>query len=162
MVVTVQVERKPAFSVSGKKVWITGQDNEQFAAFWREAHQNGLVDQVKARAKEHAQSVTHALIVGVSCVQNDPQNCAFDFYIASEAKDDLPTDGLETVDIPACEWAVFQNGGSDAADLIACEMHAFMQWLPFSGYTHANAQELEVYTAEGHVEFWLPVAPHNG
>ena len=42
------------------------------------------------------------------------------------------------------------------------EIYAFTQWLPASGYAHANAPEMEVYLpgvsgAEYVCEFWLPV-----
>lgn len=153
----VRIIDAPAFTAAGRKTWISGQDNAQFGAFWASAHQSGLVERLKALSKPAAQSVTGSSIFGISCVEKDPNNRAFDFFIAAET--DEAQEGLEQYTVPACTWAVFTGEGELPMSLVNAEMYAFMQWLPSSGYRHAFAPELEVYPARDGsiVEFWLPI-----
>ncbi len=157
--VTVRIEDKPAFTVAGRRVWISGQDNEQFGRFWAEAHANGLIDRLRALRQDQPGPITASLTFGVSCVDEDPDNRAFDFYIAAETDGPATGDDLERRVIPACKWAIFANRGALPGALIESEMHAFMEWLPQSGYAHDNAPELEVYPAHDGTlaEFWLPI-----
>lgn len=153
--VSVRVEKHEAFKVCGKKVWISGQDNSQFAKFWEKAHASGMVQELKG-ATNPAENVTKSNILGVSCVEKNPSNRAFDFYIASECSG---LEGYEEYEIPAGSWAIFKGKGELPMSLVNAEMYAFMEWLPQSGYTHAFAPELEVYLADDKdtVEFWLPI-----
>lgn len=156
--VEVRIETKPAFVVSGRKTWISGQDNDLFGRFWEAAQRDGLVDRLKTLSADPASSVTGARVFGVSCVGVDPTIRAFDFFIASECG---PVDDLEAVHIPMCTWAIFSNRGTLPMSLIEAEMTAFTEWLPSSAYRHAHAPELEVYPDRGdaRVEFWLPIEP---
>lgn len=157
--VNVRIENKPSFKVIGQKTWISGQDNEIFGSFWEESEKNGLVDRLKAISEKVGDKVTNSGILGVSCVENDPENRAFDFFIAAETTEVTVPDDLECHVVPACCWAIFSNNGDLPMSLIEAEMYAFMEWLPTSPYHHANAPELEVYPENeiGSVEFWLPV-----
>ena len=152
----VRLERKPAFTVTGRKVWISGQNNEEFGAFWQHSHEDGLIDRLRALCGDAAATVTQSAVFGVSCVENDPDDRAFFFYIVTEAPGAA---GLETFTIPACEWAIFTGRGKLPMSLVNAEMDAFMRWLPTSGYQHAHAPELEVYPFDdgNRVEFWLPI-----
>ncbi|MDD3244022.1 MAG: GyrI-like domain-containing protein [Eubacteriales bacterium] len=156
--IEVRVESKPAFAVAGKKVWISGQDNEQFGRFWAEANSGGLTDRLRALAGNVPGAVTKSSVFGVSCVEKDPNDRAFDFFIAAEL-DSANAQELETYVVPAAKWAIFSNRGELPMSLVKAEMHAFMEWLPASPYQHALAPELEVYPdAEPDlVEFWLPL-----
>lgn len=134
-----------------QKTWISGQDNSLFGRFWDACHADGTVENLKESA---APCVTKAPIIGVSCVEKDPSNRAFDFLIAAEG---AQAEHLESYRVPACTWAIFRNRGTLPMALVDAEMYAFTQWLPKSGYVHAFAPELEVYPEDGSVEFWLPV-----
>ncbi len=157
--IRVRIESKPSFSAAGRKTWISGQDNEQFASFWKESAENGLVEKLRALSDGVPGKITGSVVFGVSCVDKDPSDRAFDFYIATEA-DGKNADGLERRLIPPCKWAIFSNRGALPMSLVDAEMFAFMEWLPHSQYKHANAPELEVYPAHDRslVEFWLPIA----
>lgn len=149
--IELRLESHRAFSICGKKTWISGQDNGLFGRFWEECHADGTVDILKATAKPE---ITKAPIIGISCVEKDPANRAFDFLIAAEG---AQAENLENDTVPACTWAIFRNKGALPVALVDAEMYAFTQWLPQSGYVHAFAPELEVYPEDGTVEFWLPV-----
>ncbi len=161
--VKVRIEKKPGFKIAGRKIWISGtSDNEVFGRFWQESHQNGLIELLhKVRANQQ-KAIIDSGVFGVSCVEKDPGNRSFYFYIAAEC-DECPSNAeLEAYSIPACEWAVFANTGAMPDSLVESEMYAFSEWLPNSKYTHANAPEMEVYPRsnleEGtSTEFWLPL-----
>ncbi|MBP3337877.1 MAG: GyrI-like domain-containing protein [Lachnospiraceae bacterium] len=157
--IDIRIEEHKAFKVCGKKTWISGQDNSQFENFWKDAHESGMVQELK-NATNPSVNVTKSDILGVSCVEQDPNNRAFDFYIASECED---LQGYDQYVVPASMWAIFRNKGSLPMSLVNAEMYAFMEWLPKSGYEHAMAPELEVYLAgeRDTVEFWMPVKRRN-
>ncbi len=162
--IRVRIERKPGFRIIGRKIWISGTDgNEVFGQFWKESQENGLVKRLNEIRADKREAIIDNGVFGVSCVENDPSNRSFYFYIGAEC-DECPKDaGLEEYSVPACEWAVFENRGAMPDSLVESEMYAFSQWLPNSGYIHANAPEMEVYpwsdsSEEGTLsEFWLPI-----
>lgn len=173
--VEVSLVEREAFDVIGRSTWISGEDNEQFGEFWAKAHSDGLVTLLHRRRGGVPGPTTRAIVFGVSRVEADPSDRAFEFMIATEAAgithgeqpDDAGLGGtdrvgvLERYTVPAATWAVFANRGELVPALIEAEMFAFTQWLPASGFEHSLAPELEVYPAEDPqaVEFWLPVTP---
>ena len=155
--VEVRIEKKPSFIVSGKKIWISGQDNSLFAKFWEDCNSDGTVERLKQLSEKADKNVTKSLIFGVSRVEKDPSNRAFDFYICSECENN---DEFESFVIPECEWAIFRNTGDNVgAALIEAEMYCHMDWLNKSEYKHAFAPEIEVYPYNDNssVEYWLPI-----
>lgn len=155
--VKVEIREVNEFEVTGKKCFITGQDNSQFEVFWDLMHKTGDVKALKDNSTDPKTNNTNSKIMGISRVENDPNNRAFDFYIASEGK---PLEGFETFMVPKCTWAIFNaTAPYKINQLVDAEMYAFMEWLPNSKYKHAMAPEIEVYPfKEGNpVEFWLPI-----
>ncbi|WOO35679.1 GyrI-like domain-containing protein [Anaerocolumna sp. AGMB13020] len=166
--IKVRIEQKPAFQVIGKKIWISGQENEIFGEFWKNSRENGLVNRLKELYHQKHNPILNSAVVGISCVEKEPSLRSFYFYIAAEA--DAPAKilshnpDLELYTVAASDWAVFENRGSLPEALIAAEMYAFMEWLPASEFIHANAPEMELYppapdsnTHNDYVEFWLPI-----
>ena len=154
--VTVRLENKPAFDVTGIKTWIS--KVEDFHNFWSKCHEDGTISALKSLGSQNLGELTKSLIFGVSRVENDPNNRDFYFYIATEyAGNDIKN--FETFTIPASIWAIFESKGEVSQALFEAEMYAFKEWLPSSGYIHAKAPELEVYPVRDSqiVEFWLPV-----
>ncbi len=162
--VKVRIERKPEFKIVGRKIWISGtDDNELFGNFWRESNENGLVELLHKLRDDKHETIIDSGVFGVSCVEKDPSNRSFYFFIAAEC-DECPKDSdLEEYLVPASEWAVFENKGVIPDSLVESEMYAFMKWLPNSKYVHANAPEMEVYPYSNDpeagtlTEFWLPI-----
>lgn len=157
----VKIVSAPSFKVYGKKTWIGGTDNELFGRFWAESRENGLVSRLQALARPLSESVTGSAVVGVSRVEKDPNNREFFFYIGAEYESG-DTDGLESFEVEAGDWAVFWgHGENNAMALLNCEMYAFMTWLPSSGYAHDKRPEMETYppcdAGDGYAEFWIPV-----
>ncbi len=161
--VKVRIEKKPEFRIIGQKTWISGTDNESFRDFWKKSHENGLVERLKNIRSNNQVAVIDSGVFGVSCVEKDPNNRSFYFFIAAECNGCPKDADLEEYIVPACEWAVFENPGVIPDSLVESEMYAFMEWLPNSKYIHASAPEMEVYpvrntSEKGTIsEFWLPI-----
>ncbi|WP_175498699.1 GyrI-like domain-containing protein [Paenibacillus sp. NFR01] len=162
--VEVRIESKPAFTVIGRNIWVS-QNNELFGQFWETCRADGLLEQFRAIHALHPQSVTGSHAIGVSRVEKNPDDRSFYFYIATESET-IPADlenELERFTVPAADWAIFRNCGEIPEALIQAEMYAFGQWLPGSPYVHAPLPEIEAYppgdgTTSGTLcEFWLPV-----
>jgi AraC family transcriptional regulator len=154
---------KPAFDVIGKKTWISGQDNDLFGQFWVQCQKEGLFETFTRLGSNRPGLQTKSSLLGISCVENDPANRAFYYLIAIE-KPGEPAEGLETYHVPASQWAIFECIGKVPEAIVKSEMYAFMEWLPFSGYQHAKAPEMEVYfpgnngaSEDSYCEFWLPI-----
>ncbi len=166
--IKVRIETHPEFKIVGRKTWIAGTDNEIFGLFWEQCKNDGLLEIYKRIHKNKTNTITNSMAIGVSCVEKDPENRSFYFYIATECDECPVGDELEEYIVPACDWAIFENKGSLPESLIASEMYAFMEWLPHSEFIHANAPEIEVYPPcnefEGEIlnEFWLPIKKKEG
>jgi AraC family transcriptional regulator len=122
--IKVKIVEKNAFLVCVKKIWITGQHNEEFGEFWDKSHKTGLVDLLKeiSNPKEMEPAV-----MGISRVEKDPNNRAFYFYICSETEALSTTyEDMESFEVPAAKWAVFSNVSNNdnlAEALIKAEMY---------------------------------------
>jgi AraC family transcriptional regulator len=102
---------------------------------------------------------TNGAVLGISRVENNPSKREFYYMIAVEASSGAAEPDLETYRVPASQWAVFECQGQVPDSIVSAEMYAFMEWLPSSGFVHANAPEMEVYppSSATYCEFWLPI-----
>jgi AraC family transcriptional regulator len=72
-------------------------------------------------------------------------------------------DGFATLDIPAAKWAVFEITGAMPKAIQDGVKQIFTEWLPSSGYRHADAPEIERYSTgdmdspDYKSEIWVPV-----
>ncbi len=160
--IEIRIEDKPSFAVLGKKTWIGGQENEQFGQFWAQCNNDGTMELLRTVGIQPG-PCTGGMALGVSRVENDPENRSFWFMVAMESEQNAAS-GLEAYTVPASRWAVFRARGAMPMALVDAEMHAFGTWLPTSGYRHAAAPEMEVYPPDDPgeemlVEFWLPIMP---
>lgn len=158
--VQVRVEHKPAFTVTGRKTWIGGEEpsNEPFGQFWAQCGADGTLERLDKATGGRPGAVTGSVILGVSRIE-DPAIRNFFYYIGME---DGEAEGCESFVVPAGEWAIFANRGVMPEALVEAEMMAFQQWLPQTGRRHRAAPELEVYlpgeeSGKVSVEFWLPL-----
>ena len=156
--VEVSIEHRPAFNIIGQKTFITSHD--QFAVFWRASHENGVIGLLNKIRAEHGNPITQGTHIGLSCTEQDPTNRDFYFYVAVEYPNvENKYAHLEIHDVLSFDWAIFSMNSREISALIECEMYAFKDWLPSSGYKHAFGPEMEVYHEGEKIEFWLPVVP---
>lgn len=167
---TYRIVERPAFDVIGKKVWIAGtEDNEAFGRFWDQCRAEGLLAMFERLKGFQPGPQTNGLTLGISRVEKNPAKREFFYMIAIEKPESCPAlDDVESYRVPATHWAVFECHGKVPESIVTAEMFAFMEWLPASGYVHANAPEMEVYppgsngqSDENYCEFWLPVKRKN-
>jgi len=100
---------------------------------------------------------------GVLGVCADMHDNGFDYWIAAATTKECPA-GFEKLDIPAARWIVFEiTGAIPKAIQDGCHYILFNEWLPLSGYKHANAPKLEWYSVgdmsspDYKSEIWIPI-----
>jgi AraC family transcriptional regulator len=162
--INFHILERPAFEITGKKTWISGQDNSIFGKFWEDCRAEGLFKTFETLTGFQPGAQTRGMTLGVSCVEADPTQRSFYYFIAVEKPAQGDTAGLECHQVPAATWAVFECHGKVPEALVESEIFAFAEWLPSSGYVHANAPEMEVYPSEedDYLEFWLPITRPRG
>jgi AraC family transcriptional regulator len=156
--VSISIQNKPEFNVIGLKTWISGTDNDLFGDFWKKCHANNEINQIRKFLTDNDNSVTKSVILGFSCIENDPNVRSFYFYIAAETQVNENKGRYEVVNVKPYKWAIFSSEGNDFSALMGCEMYAWKEWLPNNGiYIHENGPELEVYFEENKIEYWIPI-----
>ncbi|MDR1200405.1 MAG: GyrI-like domain-containing protein [Tannerellaceae bacterium] len=91
----------------------------------------------------------------------------FDYWIAAATTKECPT-GFVKLDIPAAQWAVFEITGAMPKALQDGFKQIVNEWLPSSGYQHADAPEIEWYSVgdmsspDYKSEIWIPVVKTVG
>lgn len=96
-------------------------------------------------------------ILGISVYQN-PDNIFY--YIAAATNMETPAQ-MDTYEIPAATWVIFENDGPFKENVQDVFRRFYTEWLPFSGYEHAGLPDIEVYPAipgkpiHGHSEVWI-------
>lgn len=160
--INYRITECPVFDVVGKKIWISGQDNELFGCFWEQCQTEGLFELFEQINGSKSGPQTKGVTFGISRVENDPLKREFYYMIAIEKPENYKITELECFRVPASTWAIFECWGKVPESIVASEIYAFTDWLPGSRFVHANAPEMEVYPAgsnnEGYYcEFWLPI-----
>jgi AraC family transcriptional regulator len=107
-------------------------------------------------------------VMGVCLNDFDEATKAFTYMVAIErpadegARKALPA-GCREVPVAAGTWAVFPSRGPLPGAIQEVTRRIHSEWLPTSGYRHADAPDLEVYPkgdtsdADYYCEIWLPV-----
>lgn len=147
---------KEAFKVHGMKRAFTcenGQNMREIPKFWQEVMSNGSLDTLLEACDDE---------MGVMGICGEMRGSNFDYWIAGPCGKGVPA-GMETLEIPATSWAVFESIGPMPDAIQAVWGRIFSEWLPNSGYEHAKGPELEVYAPDDSSQadyrswVWIPV-----
>ena len=151
------VERKE-YEVVGKVIKVSCKDGEnlrRIPEFWNECNNDGTVEKICAASKGNA-------LLGI-CMDMELEKERMSYMIAVEDTGSNTDSSLTTRKIPAATWAVFTSIGPLPGAIQKVWERVFQEWLPATGYEHAEAPELEVYP-EGNTmaecyrcEVWIPV-----
>lgn len=105
--------------------------------------------------------------IGVAggCAEFDMTSGEFTYFIAIETPADRATLPSECRDIPvpASTWGVFEARGPVPGSIQGVFKRIFGEWFPSSGWEHADAPELEIYSAgdssapDYYSEVWIPL-----
>jgi AraC family transcriptional regulator len=156
--VDYRIMEKEAFTVVGKSVQVTCQDNEnlrQIPKFWEECHRNGTTAKLSSIG-------TDENLLGI-CMDMQPGKEDFTYMIATKADAVSPAEGFALSTIPASTWAIFTSVGPMPGAIQSVFGRIYQEWFPATGYEHSGAPEMEVYppgdiTAEGYrCEVWIPI-----
>ncbi|HYF84748.1 MAG TPA: GyrI-like domain-containing protein [Clostridia bacterium] len=151
------VERNE-YEVVGKVIKVSCKDGEnlrRIPEFWGECYEDGTVEKlcVASGGKD---------LLGI-CMDMEFEKEQFTYMIAVEGNDITKDSNLAVRTIPAATWAVFTSVGPLPGAIQKVIEKIYQEWLPATGYEHAEAPELEVYplgdtTAEDYrCEVWVPV-----
>jgi AraC family transcriptional regulator len=154
-----EIKKKEAFAVVGKK--ITVRDGEQetgaISNFWGKSTGESWFRELCGMCR------TDLGVMGV-CANIDSEG-TFEYYIAVEKTEAAKTEGFETLDVPASEWACFESVGPMPHAIQDVWKYVMTEWLPSSGYRRAGEEipDVEVYPdadmpkADYNYELWYPV-----
>lgn len=151
-----RIEEKPEFGIVGFKKWVSLADGEnlrEIPKMWAE---------LTAEKCKQVCALAEGEPAGMLGVCADMYDNGFDYYIAVAGNKPAPQ-GMARKVIPAATWAVFEAVGAMPHAIQEVWQRIYTEWLPNSGYTHANLPELEVYpkgdntSADYRCEVWIPV-----
>jgi len=152
-----RIVERDAFKVVGKGLRVTTKDGENFKRvpkFWQESYQNGVCDKICSICGETP-------ILGI-CM-NDFCNEEFTYMIAAEKPDGFKDKDMSEIEIPASTWAIFESVGPVPGSIQKVWERIFSEWFPSTGFEHADAPELEVYSKgntdaeDYYCEVWIPI-----
>lgn len=151
------VERKE-YEVIGKLIKVSSKDGEnlrRIPEFWRECYADGTIDRLCSIGAGNA-------VLGI-CMDMEYEKEQMSYMIAVESNGSFADSSLTTRTIPAANWAVFTSVGPMPGAIQKVWERIYQEWLPATGYEHAEAPELEVYpegdtsAPDYRCEVWIPV-----
>lgn len=151
-----RIEEKEGFTVVGVKEFTSTADGEnlkKIPQMWSNLSKEKCMEILAQADREPS---------GLLGICADMYNNGFDYWIAAATTKPCPA-GLESLNIPACTWAVFEAVGPMPGAIQELWNRIFTEWLPTSGYEHAPSPELEWYSdgdtssAEYKSAVWIPV-----
>ncbi|MEJ6402782.1 AraC family transcriptional regulator [Yoonia sp. 2307UL14-13] len=144
------IMERVAFRIVGISAQCTFEDNSAIPGLWQQFN-----------AREGEVSETPGPAYGVCCDADDSGH--FRYVAGMENAEGTLPKGMDSVDIPAGRYAVFQHSGH-ISDLPKTVYTIWNKALPESGHQLRSAPDFEIYdqrfdlaTGRGVVEIWMPV-----
>lgn len=152
-----RIEAKDKMRVVGIKKWfstINGQQMQEIPKMWNEFPEEEM-EQLKSLSATKE-------VIGLCA---DMYNDGFDYWIGTFTDKECPKD-MHVMEIPSSHWAIFEVVGpirplpNTMQDIWG---RIYSEWLPNSGYTHAEIPEIEYYSNGDCMseiyksEIWIPV-----
>lgn len=167
-----RIEEKQAMRIVGIRIPITNEMEEnqkRIPIFWEKVLKSEKFSELCSLSNQSPQG-----ILGLGVYENLQK---FYYYIAvatnkaikgkeiagKEIKNKAIKEDLFAHEIPSSTWVVFENNGNFKESVQTTFKRFFTEWLPFSGYTHRELPEMEVYPLldasirHGHCEMWLAI-----
>nr|WP_232726157.1 GyrI-like domain-containing protein [Bacillus sp. FJAT-42315] len=94
--------------------------------------------------------------------KNESSNQMMNYWIATAHIGETP-EGLQTLEIPASKWGIFEVHGPMPDAMQKTWQMITSEWFPSHQYEYAGTPELEVYTDEDpsspdlYSEIWIPL-----
>ncbi len=153
-----KIVEKSGYKVVGKSMKVTtvnGQNLKQIPEFWKACYQDGTIEKI-------CDANPSKSMLGICMNDFDDEMKTFTYVIGVEQGDKKGED-LESFEIPASTWAVFESVGPMPEAIQKVWERIFSEWFPATGYEHAGLPELEVYPSGDnnnehyYCEVWIPV-----
>lgn len=138
-----RIEEHGPMRVLGYKLHTSLENDQQYQAipaFWGEVHAQGGIPKLCALMEGEPMGV-----LGISAITNWETAKEMDYFVAV-ASGKAPGEGMETMEIPACTWAIFECVGPMPVSIQELSRRIMTEWLPNSGYEYADAPDIEQYS----------------
>jgi AraC family transcriptional regulator len=145
-----------AFSVVGVKEFVSTENDGYLLAIPR------MWADLPGEAFAALQGISDREPAGMLGLCANMSDDGFDYWMAVATTKACP-DGFAKLDIPAAKWAVFEITGAMPKAIQDGAKYIFNEWLPSSGYRHANVPDFERYSTgdmdspDYLSEIWVPV-----
>lgn len=159
-----RIENRPAFGITGLPLEVSvvdGRNYVEIPAFWKRLMEDGSYAALwKCALAKHGFGV-----MGVCAGDMDEKRESFTYLVGIESPAEragLPP-GCVDLAVGAHSWAVFPSRGPLPGAIQAVWKRIMAEWFPGAGYEHADAPDLEVYSAgdassaDYYSEIWIPV-----
>jgi AraC family transcriptional regulator len=159
---TYRIEKKGGFVLAGvseEETNVGYQSMQKIPLFWDRLMREDFIEKTLCPLGSHPDQELYG-----ACYGFDSSCTMFRYMVGIRTeKKGKELNGLETLVITPQTYVIFTCYG--VKDLQETTKRIFAEWLPQSGYVHANSPELEVYYAEkkedGSMmnEIWIPIVP---
>jgi AraC family transcriptional regulator len=152
-----RIEEKAPMRIIGVRIPLTHDVDKNYKlipTFWEQTKQSGMFYQILSLNNQPQKRV-----FGISIYTASDENY---YYIATTTNKPV-AEGMYEYEIPASIWAVFECQGAFKESIQTIYKRFFREWLPFSGYKHAEIADVEVYPAydeakvSGYSEMWMSI-----
>lgn len=156
-----KIVEKQAFQVVGVKRsygYKNGENLRGIPQFWNDVHADGTNDRLFDLNNGDIQGVLGVCVVE----QSKKDEGLMDYWIAAAYNGNTPN-GLESYEIPASKWVIFEVQGAMPHAIQETWKKIYSEWFPSNPYKPAGTAELEVYTngdstkANYRSEIWIPI-----
>ncbi|MGF2053730.1 AraC family transcriptional regulator [Vagococcus fluvialis] len=129
--------------------------------FWDRFNESDLFNQVINEKSEHSPNT----VLGI-CIPQEGE--AYDYFIGVYTDEKTTADGLETITLPASDWAVFKAVGKVPDAIRQTYQDIYESFFPSTTYIQKKVPDFESYPldldpmSEDHVtEIWIPIHKNN-
>ena len=132
------------------------------------AHLETLDERAIVRMKELSDREPAGVVsAAVYLTDSREEGAEADYWIGVATSPEVVVEDLDTLDVPAGTWAVFDNDGPYPSALQELWRDVFTQWFPSNPYTSRPGPELlrtrpVAIGEETHSQLWIPVERSGG
>lgn len=156
-----QIVEKDSFQVVGLKRsynCATEENLRGIPLFWNEVNQDGTSDSIISLNNGEVKGA-----LGICAMGEDFEvDSMIDYWIGVNFVGKAP-ENLETLEIPASKWAIFEVHGPMPDAMQKTWKKIYSEWFPSNSYKQAGTPEMEVYTDDDpsdpncYSEIWIPI-----
>ena len=149
---------KESFHIIGVELKTTTQDGKNFVEipqFWEKVLEEGQIEKIPDKKFQDT-------VLGI-CMDFEPGG-RFLYIIGSEVTSTENTpENMVCRKIPAGKYAIFTARGKMPGSIQETFKYIYQEWLPNSGYQHANSADFELYDKRCHdaenpeVDIYVPI-----